>query len=84
MHSARREIGTQTSVTMPLAPGRSAMVAQNASWRACHRRLRSSARAVHWNSAPPQSRAIARTVSACSATWASEPWNSKNSVGAAW
>ena len=56
-HSARREIGTHTSVTMPRAPGRNAMVAQNASCRACQSWLRSSARAVHWNSAPPKSRA---------------------------
>ena len=32
-------------------------------------------------SPPPCSAAIARTVSACSSTPASVPWNSKNSVG---
>ena len=41
-HSASREIGTQTSVAIILAPGRSVKVDSAASWRASHSRVRSS------------------------------------------
>ena len=36
MHSASREIGTQTSVAHMPQPGLAALAAQAASWRACH------------------------------------------------
>src|SRR5687768_17973363 len=38
-------------------------------------------RVAHWKSSPPLSRASACTVSACSTTPASLPWNSSSSVG---
>ena len=41
-HSASREIGTQTSVAIMLAPGRSVKFDNAASWRACQSRVRSS------------------------------------------
>ena len=47
MHSASREIGTQTSVVHARAPGRSASAAYSASWRACHSVSRSSSRVAH-------------------------------------
>ena len=82
MHSASREIGTQTSVARASAPGRSSRAAQNASCRAAHSRLRSSASVAQRKSEPPNSTASSPTAAACSATPAAEPWNSKNSVGA--
>ena len=51
MHSARREIGTQTSVTIACAPGRKDLLAQKTWWRAAQRRFRSSARVAHSNAA---------------------------------
>ena len=82
MHSASREIGTQTSVGRASAPGRSPRQAQKASCRAAQSRFRSSARVAQRKPAPPWSAASSPTSSACSATPASLPWNSKKSVGA--
>ena len=53
--SARREIGTHASVTMASQPGRRALAAQYASWRACHKWVRSSVFEVHLKSDPPNS-----------------------------
>ena len=49
-----------------LQPGRSALAAQAASWRACHSLLRSSCLAVQRKSPPPNSWAISPNRSACS------------------
>ena len=53
MHSASREIGTQTSVAHMPQPGSAALAAQAASWRACHILVRSSAWLVQAKSPPP-------------------------------
>ena len=80
MHSASREIGTQTSVAHMPQPGLAALAAHAASWRACHILLRSSAWPVQAKSPPPFSAASACTISACSLALASVPWNSSISV----
>ena len=51
-HSANRDIGTQTSVTTTLAPGRKERSAQKISCRAFHNRERSSAMVAHSNGLP--------------------------------
>ena len=80
MHSVSLEIGTQTSVAQISQPGRSALLAYVTSWRAVHSAVRSSVLVAHLNSPPPCSAAIDCTISACSLTPASVPWNSTNSV----
>ena len=54
-HSASREIGTQTSVTMACAPGRNDLFAQKTWCRARHRRVRSSGLVAHSNGPPANS-----------------------------
>jgi hypothetical protein len=57
-HSARRLIGTHTSVGKPRPPGRIAMLAQYAWWRACQRRCRSSALPANSKREPPNAAAM--------------------------
>ena len=80
-HSASREIGTQTSVTTTLAPARYDSCAQNTSWRACQRRVRSSASLPIRTDRRRTRATISPKRSDCSATPASVPWNSRNSIG---
>ena len=68
MHSASRDTGTQTSVVIGLAPGRSAHAAKKALCRAAQRRLRSAWSVDHSKSRAPCPSAMARTASASSAT----------------
>ena len=81
MHSARREIGTHTSVDTARAPGCSCRQAKYASWRACQSLLRSSGLVAHWKSSPPCSVGDLLHHLGLLRDAASVPWNSRNSVG---
>ena len=81
MHSASLETGTQTSPVRPWHPGRSARIAGYASWRAFHRRARSSCRRAYAKAVPPRPRPISSTSAPWARTSSSVPWNSKKTVG---
>ena len=81
-HSASREIGTQTSVDDDLArPGAGASGPEDIVARLPEPRALLRPRSPIRNGPPPNSRAISPKRSDCSATPASVPWNSRNSVG---
>src|SRR5260370_42171125 len=75
MHSARLEIGTQTSVAHMPQPGLAALAAQAASWRPGHILLGSSAWPVRAEAPPPLLVASARTISGCPLVSAPAPWD---------
>lgn len=71
--SARREIGTQTSVAKALAPGTSASDAQYAPCRAAHSSARPSGVDDHRKSEPPKDDASSWAPAAASSTPAVHP-----------
>ncbi len=68
MHSARREIGTQTSVGKHRQPGFELQAGEVGVMAGLPQAVRSSGRVAHSKLAPPRSSAMACTVCACSST----------------
>ena len=81
-HSASREIGTQTSVGIILAPGRSVKLDSAASWRACQSRVRSSGLRGPFERPAAELRGdLAEPLATARRRSPSVPWNSRNSIG---